>query len=84
LTIRVIDYSLHDGRGDTGPYRLFTTLVDPVEAPAATLALAYAQQWEIELAFDELKRHQRGSFPAMIHCWWGASRGHSKASTRSG
>ena len=29
LTIRVIDYRLDDGRGDTGPYRLFTTLLDP-------------------------------------------------------
>ena len=50
-----------DGRGDVGPYRLFTTLLDPVEAPAAELAFAYAQRWEIELAFDELKTHQRGS-----------------------
>jgi Insertion element 4 transposase N-terminal/Transposase DDE domain len=61
LIIRVIDYSLDDGRGDTGPYRLFTTLVDPVEASAAELAFVYAQRWEIELAFDELKTHQRGS-----------------------
>ena len=61
LIIRVIDYSIDDGRGDVGPYRLFTTLLDPVEAPAAELAFAYAQRWEIELAFDELKTHQRGS-----------------------
>jgi Transposase DDE domain/Insertion element 4 transposase N-terminal len=61
LIIRVIDYSIDDGRGDVGPYRLFTTLIDPVEAPAAELAFAYAQRWEIELAFDELKTHQRGS-----------------------
>ena len=61
LIIRVIDYSIDDGRGDAGPYRLFTTLLDPVEAPAVELAFAYAQRWEIELAFDELKTHQRGS-----------------------
>ena len=61
LIIRVIDYSIDDGRGDTGPYRLFTTLLDPVEAPAVDLAFAYAQRWEIELAFDELKTHQRGT-----------------------
>ena len=61
LIIRVIDYSIDDGRGDAGPYRLFTTLVDPVEAPAVELAFAYAQRWEIELAFDELKTHQRGT-----------------------
>jgi hypothetical protein len=62
LTIRVIDYQIDDGRGDpSGPYRLFTTLLDPVEAPAEELAFAYAQRWEIELAFGELKTHQRGS-----------------------
>lgn len=62
LRIRVIDYQLDDGRGDpSGPYRLFTTLLDPVEAPASELAFAYAQRWEIELAFGELKTHQRGS-----------------------
>jgi hypothetical protein len=60
LTIRVIDYEIDDGRGETGPYRLFTTLLDATEAPAEQLALAYAQRWEIELAFDELKTHQRG------------------------
>ena len=35
--------------------------MDPAEAPAAELAFAYAQRWEIELAFAELKTHQRGS-----------------------
>lgn len=60
LTIRVIDYEIDDGCGETGPYRLFTTLLDPTEAPAEQLALACAQRWEIELAFDELKTHQRG------------------------
>ena len=40
-------------------YRLFTTLLDPEEAPAATLAAAYAERWEIESTFDELKTHQR-------------------------
>jgi hypothetical protein len=60
LSIRVIDYQIDDGRGGNGPYRLFTTLLDPDEAPADELALAYAQRWEIELAFGELKTHQRG------------------------
>ena len=62
--MRVIDYRIEDGRengreNDT-TYRLFTTVLDPAEAPAAELAAAYAQRWEIELAFDELKTHQRG------------------------
>ena len=34
--------------------------MDPAEAPAADLAFAYAQRWEIETAFDELKTHHRG------------------------
>jgi IS4 transposase len=46
----VIDYEIDDGRDDHGPFRLFTTLLDPGEAPAVELALAYTQRWEIELA----------------------------------
>jgi Insertion element 4 transposase N-terminal/Transposase DDE domain len=61
LTIRVIDYQLDDGRPNDETYRLFTTLLDPTEAPAVELALAYAQRWEIEAVFDELKTHQRGA-----------------------
>jgi hypothetical protein len=61
LTIRVIDYELDDGRVNDTRYRLFTTLLDPVEAPAVELAIAYAQRWEIENTFDELKTHQRGA-----------------------
>ncbi len=71
MLVRVIDYTLDNGRdveseGDGGDesatttYRLFTTLLDPVQAPAVDLASAYAQRWEIESAFDELKTHQRG------------------------
>jgi hypothetical protein len=61
LTIRVIDYELDDGRPNDTSYRLLTTLLDPVEAPAVELAVAYAQRWEIESTFDELKTHQRGA-----------------------
>jgi len=61
LTIRVVDYELDDGRVNDTTYRLFTTLLDPVEAPAVDLAVAYAQRWEIESTFDELKTHQRGA-----------------------
>jgi hypothetical protein len=60
LMIRVIDYQIDDGRDNDSTYRLFTTIVDPDEAPAVDLAAAYAQRWEIEGAFDELKTHQRG------------------------
>jgi len=61
LTIRVIDYTIDDGRPNEQTYRLFTTILDPDEASAVDLALAYAQRWEIEGVFDELKTHQRGA-----------------------
>lgn len=65
MLVRVIDYALDDALDDGGDrepvtYRLFTTMLDPDEAPATELATAYAQRWEIENAFDELKTHQRG------------------------
>jgi hypothetical protein len=60
VTVRVIDYEVADGRDNDEHYRLFTTLLDPTAAPASTLASAYAQRWEIESTFDELKTHQRG------------------------
>jgi hypothetical protein len=58
--VRVIDYSIDDGRTNDNTYRLFTTILDPDDATAVDLAAAYAQRWEIETAFDELKTHQRG------------------------
>jgi hypothetical protein len=60
VTVRVIEYTIDDGRDPVGPYRLLTTILDPTEEPAAELAAAYAQRWEIQTAFDELKTHQRG------------------------
>ncbi len=60
LRVRVIEYTVDDGREPSGPYRLLTTILDHHQAPAAELAGAYAQRWEIETAFDELKTHQRG------------------------
>lgn len=63
VVVRVVDYTVDDqrGTGDSGPFRLFTTLVDPDEVTASELAATYAQRWEIESAFDELKTHQRGA-----------------------
>jgi Insertion element 4 transposase N-terminal/Transposase DDE domain len=65
MLVRVIDYALdqggdHDEAAGATVYRLFTTMLDPDQAPATELAAAYAQRWEIENAFDELKTHQRG------------------------
>ena len=59
--VRVVGYTIEDGRDPTGEFRLITTLLDHRKAPAKELAAAYAQRWEIETAFDELKTHQRGA-----------------------
>ena len=60
MPVRVIDYTVDDGRENPTSYRLITTLLDPAEVTAVDLAAAYTQRWEIELALDELKTHQRG------------------------
>ena len=63
LPVRVVEYGLDDpGRpgSEATRYRLITTIRDPAAAPAAELAALYAERWEIESAFDELKTHQRG------------------------
>jgi transposase IS4-like protein/DDE family transposase len=60
LTVRVIDYTIDDGRDNPEEYRLLSTILDPGEARAEDLAAVYAERWEIENTFDELKTHQRG------------------------
>lgn len=63
LPVRVIEYGIDDdGRpaANATRYRLLTTILDPAQAPAAELAALYAERWEIESIFDELKTHQRG------------------------
>jgi Insertion element 4 transposase N-terminal/Transposase DDE domain len=60
VTVRVVDYTVDDGRGVHEEYRLLTTILDPTDAPASSLAAAYAERWEIESSLDELKTHQRG------------------------
>ena len=60
MLVRVIDYTIDDGRENPDTYRLFTTLLDPTEVSAPTSPPPTHQRWEIELAFDELKTHQRG------------------------
>lgn len=60
LTVRVIEYTIDDGRENDTVYQLITTILDPDDASAQDLALAYAQRWEIETVLDELKTHQRG------------------------
>lgn len=55
ITVRVIEYTL---AGSATVYRLITTITGPEQAPATDLAALYAQRWELETSFDELKTHQ--------------------------
>ena len=64
MLARVIDYTIEDGRDNPTRVPVVDHPAGPGQAPAAELAAAYAQRWEIESAFDELKTHQRG--PRMV------------------
>jgi hypothetical protein len=55
VLVRVIDYRLEGVPGAEPLYRLITTLLDPVAAPAPELAALYHERWESEGAFAELK-----------------------------
>lgn len=57
ISVRVIEYAL-PGLPDGQPrYRLMTTLLDPLAAPALQLAALYHERWQVEAVFDELKTH---------------------------
>lgn len=57
IMLRVIEYNLPGVPGAQDRYRLITTLLDPVQAPALELAALYHERWEVEGVFDELKTH---------------------------
>jgi IS4 transposase len=59
--VRGIDYRLHKVPGSEPIYRLITTILDPVQAPAQELAALYHERWKIETSLDELKTHLRGA-----------------------
>lgn len=65
LAVRVIDAELTITPGGGAPRtehcRLITTLADPAAAPASAVAACYAQRWEIENGFRELKTFTRGT-----------------------
>jgi hypothetical protein len=61
IVVRVIDYRLHNVPGAESVYRLITTILDPLQAPAKELAALYHERWEIETSLDELKTHLRGA-----------------------
>lgn len=52
VLVRVVAYKLFDSNE---VYRLITNILDPELAPAAELAALYAERWEIETCFRELK-----------------------------
>ena len=60
ISVRVIDYVL-PGTCCAGVaqsrYRLLSTLLDPVLAPAVELATLYHERWQVESVFDEIKTH---------------------------
>jgi hypothetical protein len=61
MRIRVIEYRITDHRlGEPDKiYRLATTLLDEKAYPARELIVLYHERWEIEMAYDEIKTHQR-------------------------
>jgi hypothetical protein len=70
IEVRVIEYTLQASESEhphkAGEvYRLVTTIGDPDAAGAEDLAAAYAQRWEIESVFDEIKTHQLDARPVL-------------------
>ncbi len=61
MWVRILSYRITDERlGEEGKvYRLVTTLLNPRVAPALELVALYHERWEIELAIDEIKTHER-------------------------
>jgi hypothetical protein len=57
MAVRVIEYSLPGAPEAQARYRLVTTPLDPVQAPALELATLYHERWKVEAVFDELKTH---------------------------
>lgn len=55
VIVRVINYRLESVPDAEPLYRLITTLLDPVAAPARELAALYHERWESEGTFAELK-----------------------------
>jgi Transposase DDE domain/Insertion element 4 transposase N-terminal len=59
LAVRVVEYALDTPAGPgTERYRLVTSLLDPADFPAHTLAATYHERWEVETALAEVKVHQ--------------------------
>jgi IS4 transposase len=55
ITVRVIEYQIDTGDGTTDTFRLITTILNPDDADALTLASAYTQRWEFESSLREIE-----------------------------
>jgi hypothetical protein len=66
IPVRVIEYTIDDPArpGHGARHRLITSLLDADASPAATLAAAYHERWEVESTADEVKTHQADRRPA--------------------
>jgi hypothetical protein len=60
IRVRVIEYALE---GSDEIYRLVTNLLDPLQAPAVELARLYAERWEVEIGYREIKTCQCAGRP---------------------
>jgi len=64
MPIRVVEYTVtvvpEIGQARTESYRLITTLLDPATAPAGQIAQTYAERWESETGYADLKTYLRG------------------------
>lgn len=64
IPIRVIEADITAtpacGTPRTERYRLITTILDPAAAPAPAAAATYAQRWEAETGYQEMKTFLRG------------------------
>jgi hypothetical protein len=64
IYVRVVDYDVPGRGGKNEIFTIVTSITDHEDMPAADLAAAYHERWEIEITFDEIETHQRG--PAVI------------------
>ena len=64
IPVRLIEADItatpRHGPPRTEHYRLITTILDPGQAPASQIAALYAQRWESETGYRELKTFLRG------------------------
>lgn len=66
ISVRVIEYKLNGIPGAEPLYRVITSILDPLEAPAEELASLYHERWETEGLFDEFKTHIRGGSQVVL------------------